>query len=151
MHILHALNYTHICLRILNDDIFVRVKSLLPELGLSVQKWILEACIHLNLQVMTIGTSNVFFWDWAYFCGNWVIRQERMRKRVVRRVEFSDSETQLGELAGRERSLRQVQSIPDNQLIIYTCLCCKNNCRSCNVGREKLPLVCACYLLPYTF
>lgn len=64
---------------------------------------------------------------------------------------FSDLETQLGEFVGKECSLRRLQSIPDNHLIIYTCLCCKNNCRSCNMGREKLPRVYASYLLPCMF
>lgn len=115
---------------------------------------------HFSLQVVDICNSNglwglvlfcLFSWDWEYFCVNWIIHKEGMRKCVVRRLEFTSLETQLGEFVGRECSLWQVQSIADNQLIVYSCLCCKNNCRSCNMGREKLALVHASFLLPYTF
>lgn len=144
-------SYSHICLCILNYDVYVMFRSFLPKWSSQYGSDLGSAHIldHFSLQVMAICASNFFSWNWAYFCVNWVIHEERMKKSVVRRLEFSNSETQLGEFVGRECSLRQVQSIPDNQLIVYTCLCCKNDYRSCNRRREKLTL--ASYLLPYRF
>lgn len=68
-----------------------------PEMGFSVQKgsWRLG---HFSLQIVSICRSiGVFSGIWHFFCVNEVVHEERMRNCVVRRLEFSDSETQLGE------------------------------------------------------
>lgn len=149
MHVLYASNYIHICLCILIYYICVMFISLPQKWG-SWCKSDLADLVHFSLQVVSICRSiGVFFPGiWHIFCVKLDSSWGKNEKLFVRRLEFRDS---AGEILLRECSLWWVQSIPDNQLIIFTCLCCKNNCRSCNVGMEKLSLVYATYLLPCTF
>lgn len=153
MHILCALNYIYTCLCILIYDIYVMFISSPPlpppEMGFSIQKgsWRLG---HFSLQVVSICRSiGVFFWDLAYFLCKWGSSWGKNEKLCCQKAGIQRLRDSAGGILWRKCSLRWVQSIPDNQLIIFTC--CKNNCRSCNVGLEKLPLVHATYVLPYTF